>query len=198
MEEMLDTLRDECCIPYLDDVLCFSRSFEEHVEVLRHILQALQCHGVKLRPEKCELFHKVRYYDRLVSADGVRVDPKDVQAVQALIDKTPQTVGDVRRLLGFLSYYCACVQNFSCIARPLYKLYKVKSSSPQPMPTKGKTKGPQMPSRTPVEWKGEHQQILEQLINMLTSPPVLTYPDFYSPFIPHTTASQLGLGAVKY
>lgn len=66
------------------------------------------------------------------------------------------------------------------------------------MPTKGKTKGPQMPSHTPVEWKGEHQQILERLINMLTSPPVLTYPDFYSPFIPHTNASQLGLGAVKY
>lgn len=120
MEEMLNTLRDECCIPYLDDVLCLSRSLKEHVEVLRHILQALQRHGVKLRPEKCELFHKVRYYDRLVSAD-----PKDVQAVQALMDKTPQTVGDVRRLLGFLSYYCAYVQNFSCIARPLYKLYKV-------------------------------------------------------------------------
>lgn len=85
MEEMLDTLRDECCIPYLDDVLCFSRSFEEHVEVLRRVLRALQHHGVKLRPEKCELFRKeVRYVGRLVSADGVRVDPKDVEAVQAL------------------------------------------------------------------------------------------------------------------
>lgn len=52
MEEMLDALRDECCIPYLDDVFCFSRAFEEHVEVLRRVLQALQRHRVKLRPGK--------------------------------------------------------------------------------------------------------------------------------------------------
>lgn len=58
MEEMLDTLRDDCCIPYLDDVLCFSKSFDEHVQVLRRVLQALQRHRVKLKPEKCELFRK--------------------------------------------------------------------------------------------------------------------------------------------
>ena len=105
IEEMLETLRDECCIPYLDDVLCFSRSFEEHVEVLRRVLQALQRHRVTLRPEKCELFSsEVRYVGQLVSANGVRVDPKDVEAVQALKEKTPRTVVDVRRLLGFLSY----------------------------------------------------------------------------------------------
>lgn len=101
MEEMLDTLRDECRISYADDVLCFSWSSEEHVEVLRRVLQALQHHSAKLRPEKCELFQKeVRHVGRLVSADGVRVDPKDVETVQVLKEKSPQTVGDVRRLLS--------------------------------------------------------------------------------------------------
>lgn len=56
MEKMLDSLRDECCIPYLDDVLCYARSFEEHVESIRRVLRALQHHSVKLKPEKCEMF----------------------------------------------------------------------------------------------------------------------------------------------
>lgn len=72
MEEMLDTQRDEHCIPYLDDVLCFSRSFEEHVAVLQHVFRALQRHGLKFRPEKCELFRKeVHYVGRLVSENVV-------------------------------------------------------------------------------------------------------------------------------
>ena len=199
MEEMLDTLRDECCIPYLDDVLCFSKSFNEHVEVLRKVLQALQRHGVKLKPEKCELFRKeVRYVGRLVSADGVRVDPKDLEAVRVLKYRAPKTVGDVRQVLGFLSYYRSYVQDFSRIAQPLYDLLKVQSDNPQSKPSRGKTKSPQQSSRTPVEWNEKHQQVLERLIDMLMEPPVLAYPDFNQPFTLHTDASQKGLGAVLY
>uniref|UniRef100_A0AAV2MPQ2 ribonuclease H n=1 Tax=Knipowitschia caucasica TaxID=637954 RepID=A0AAV2MPQ2_KNICA len=92
MEEMLNTLRDDCCIPYLDDILCYSTDFAEHVEALRKVLRALQQHGVKLRPTKCELFKaEVRYVGRLVSADGVRVDPKDIEAVKSLSQKKPTT-----------------------------------------------------------------------------------------------------------
>uniref|UniRef100_A0A8C4NM60 Gypsy retrotransposon integrase-like protein 1 n=1 Tax=Dicentrarchus labrax TaxID=13489 RepID=A0A8C4NM60_DICLA len=199
MEGMLDTLRDECCIPYLDDVLCFSRSFDEHVQVLRKVLQALQHHGVKLKPEKCELFRKeVRYVGRLVSAEGVKMDPKDLEAVRALKNKTPQTVGDVRQLLGFLSYYRTYVQDFSRVAKPLYDLLQSKPNTSQPKPPRGKTKGHQHSSRTPVEWTIQHQQILEQLVDRLTKPPVLAYPDFNRPFTLHTDASQKGLGAVLY
>ncbi|KAL6468412.1 hypothetical protein MHYP_G00240890 [Metynnis hypsauchen] len=127
MEGMLDTLRDECCIPYLDDVLCYAETFEDHVEVLRKVLRVLQSHGVKLRPTKCELFRReVRYVGRLVSAEGVRIDPKDIDAVTALRGKTPCTVGDVRRLLGFLSYYRSYIQGFSCLAGPLYELLHIK------------------------------------------------------------------------
>lgn len=119
MEEMLDGLRDECCIPYLDDVLCCGKSFKDHLEVVRWVLRALQQHNVKLRPTKCELFkHEVRYVGRLVSAKGVRIDPRDLDAVLALKEKTPNTVGDVRKLLGFLSYYRAYIQDFSASPNP--------------------------------------------------------------------------------
>lgn len=95
------------------------------MEVVRKVLQVLQRQGVKLRPEKCELFKReVRYVGRLVSAEGVRVDPKDLEAVLALKAKAPQTVGDLRRVIGFLSYYRSYIQNVSRIAQPLYELFK--------------------------------------------------------------------------
>lgn len=79
MEQVLDFLRDDCCIPYLDDIQCYAKSFEDHVAGLRRVLRALQQHGIKLRPTKCELFKReVRYVGRLVSADGVSIDPKDL------------------------------------------------------------------------------------------------------------------------
>ncbi|RXN39630.1 Retrovirus-related Pol poly from transposon [Labeo rohita] len=134
MEEMLDTLRDECCIPYLDDVLCYAKTFDEHVEGVRKVLRALQKHGVKLRPEKCELFRsEVRYVGRLVSAQGVRIDPKDLDAVRLLASKTPQTVGDVRKLMGFLGYYRSYIQDFSRIAKPIYELLQGKREAAPPM-----------------------------------------------------------------
>ncbi|KAL1278265.1 hypothetical protein QQF64_024938 [Cirrhinus molitorella] len=199
MEEMVDSLMDEYCIPYLDDVLCYAKSFEEHVEGIRKVLQALQCHGVKLRPEKCELFHhEVRYVGRLVSDKGVRIDPKDLEAVQSLKSHTPQTIGDVRKLLGFLSYYRSFIQDFSCVAKPIYELLQTKPGVAPVQSSQRKTKGPQLPSRTPVEWKNEHQRTLETLIDMLMKPPVLAYPDFNLPFTLHTDASEKGLGAILY
>lgn len=119
MEEMLATLRDDCCIP---DILCYSKSFTDHVNAVRNVLRAMQHHGVKLRPTKCELLKKeVRYVGRLVSADGVKIDPKNIQAVASLKEKRPTTVREIRQLLGFLSYYRMYVQDFSRIAKPLYE-----------------------------------------------------------------------------
>ncbi len=190
-------IRDECCIPYLDDVLCYARSFEEHVETICCVLKALQCHGVKLKPEKCEMFRsEVRYVGRLVSSEGVRVDPRDLEAVQSLTSRTPQTVGDVRRLLGFLSYYRTFIQDFSRVAKPLYELLQAKPEAAKGSQYRSKVKGPQVPSRTPVEWTKNHQQTLERLIEMLVKPPVLAYPNFNLPFSLHTDASERGLGAI--
>ena len=169
---MLGSLRDECCVPYPDDLMCYSRSFSDHVEVIRKVLQAMQHHGVKLRAEKCEMFQKeVRYVGRLVSAQGVQVDPKDLDAMLALKTKPPQTVGDLRQVLGFLSYYHSYVQDFAKIAKPLYELLQIKSSVPQPPPRHCKSRGPQLPSKTPIEWRADHQSTLERLVSMLTNPP---------------------------
>lgn len=83
-----------------------------------------------LRPTKCELFKKeVLYEGRLVSAKGVQMDPKDLEAIQDLRGKTPSAVGEVRRLLGFLSYYWVYIQDFSWIGKLMYELLQAKNTA---------------------------------------------------------------------
>lgn len=91
------------------------------------------------------------------------------------------------------------MQDFARIAKPLYDLLQVKGSQAthlSPKPIKGK--GGQLPSKTPVQWTLEHQEVLEHLTNILSSPPVLAYPIFDLPFVLHTDASAKGLGTVLY
>lgn len=90
MEESLEGIRDKICIPYLDDVLVYSKTFEQHVEDVRSVLKRQQAWGIKLRPDKCDLFkNEVCYVGKVISADGYRMDNKEIAAVQALKTKPP-------------------------------------------------------------------------------------------------------------
>ena len=201
MEQCLSDLRDEICLPYLDDVIIFSKSFEQHVEDVRKVLQRLRENGIKLKASKCSLFKKqVKFLGWIVSGDGYTVDPNNTKAVTSLKDKTPTTVGEVRQLLGLLSYYRRFIPNFSSIASPLYELLTGQNSSSKSnrhVKTTKKSNG-QLPSTTKIEWRPEHQAVLEELIGHITSPPIMAYPDFNLPYIVHTDASEKGLGAVLY
>ena len=105
MEHCLGELRDEIAIPYRDDVIVFSKTFDEHVEHLRTVLRRLREHGVKLKQRKCKLFKReVTFLGRVISEEGYKMDPENLAAVENLKNKTPQTIGDLRKLLGLLSY----------------------------------------------------------------------------------------------
>lgn len=206
MEECLTGLRDESSQPYLDDNLVHSKSFEDHLRDMKDVLRRYQAHGVKLTAKKCEVFKdKVKFLGKIVSKDGYCMDPAELAPVQALKDRKPETVGDLRKMLGFLSYYRPYIANFSRIAKPLYNLLstektpgsKVKGTSVNK--SKGKRKkSDQLHSSQTIIWTGEHEKVLCQLIEYLLSPPLLGYPDFEKPFVLHCDASQEGLGAVLY
>ena len=114
----------------MDDVIVFSKTFDEHVQNLRTVLRRLRLHGIKLKAKKCKLFQReVNYLGRVVSADGYRVDPSNTKAVLALKETRPKTVGDVRKLLGLLGYYRRYIQDFSRVVQPLFKLLKTPEIS---------------------------------------------------------------------
>ena len=189
------------CIPYIDDIIVYSKTFEEHVDHIRQVLQRLRAHGIKLKPKKWKLFKReLNYHGQIVSASGYRSDPANVEAVLSLKKSNPCTVGEVRKLLGRLGYYRRYIPN---LARMAYPVYQLLQSDPDNVArtvrgNKQHSKRGSVPSSTPVVWGEQHQKTLEKLLDHLTSAPVLGYPDFSQPFVLHTDASQEGLGAVLY
>ena len=184
MEGCLGDLHDQVCIPYLDDIIVFSKSFDEHVEHVRQVLQRLKMHGVKLKPSKCKLFHReVLFLGRVISKSGYRIDPKATEAMTKLKGSRPTTV-EVRRLVGLLGEYRPHVKDFVKIAKPIYELLDGKNHKVISPPTKG-----QLPSNHPIKWTEEHGAAMNKLIEYITSPPILAYPVYNAPFVVHTDAS---------
>ena len=159
---------------YLDDILVFSRSLEDHLEHLQRVISRLKDVGLKLNPAKCYFVRsELEYLGHLVTRNGLKTSPRLVEAVQEF--PTPTNIQDVRRFLGLSSYYRRFIQNFARIARPLHQLT---------------CKG------APFAWSQECQTAFLDLKSKLTTAPVLAYPRFDRDFTLETDASIQGLGAV--
>ena len=172
MENCLGDLRDTVCIPYLDDIIIFSASFEEHVEHTRKVLRRLREHGVKLKPRKYKLFKKeVVFLGRVVSEEGYKLDPSSIKPVLSLRESSSKTINEVRKRTGFLNYYRRYIKNFSKIAKPIYDLVNItdhpSEKSMREKPRQGKRNPSQLPPRHPVVWTSSHQSALDKLVDCL-------------------------------
>ena len=106
---------------YLDDVIVFSKTFEEHLERLDKVLTRLAQHGLKIKREKCSFLQKaVSYLGYVVSSNGISTDPDKITVVENR--PVPGTVKELRSFLGFASYYRRFVKDFSKVADPLHEL----------------------------------------------------------------------------
>ena len=186
MEDCLGDLNLNWCIVYLDDVIVYSETPEQHLERLAAVFKRLSKAGLKLKPSKCKFFQtELDYLGHHISADGVSTDPKKVEAVKDW--PTPSTVSDVRSFLGFVGYYRRFIKGFSSLAKPLTELTKGLESQCK-----------RTAKKTLVNWGKEQQDAFDSLKEACISSPVLGYPDYSKPFILHTDASTEGLGAVLY
>ena len=187
MEKCLGELNHTCCVVYLDDIIVFGRTLDEHIERLGKVIDRLAAYGFKLKPSKCHLLQsQVQYLGHVISEQGIATNPEKTAAIDQW--PTPKTERDLRSFLGLASYYRKFVPNFAQIARPLNELLG--------SPGRGKKKKPSPPP--PWTWGPRQEQAFSELKNRLTSAPILQYPDFTHPFIVHTDASRTGLGAALY
>ena len=174
MEKVLRGLSWKICLVYLDDIIVYSNSFEQHLENLSQVFDCLCKADLKMSPKKCSLFKdQVLFLGHVVSAGGISTDPTKLESVTNW--PVPKTVKQVRSFLGLCSYYRRFVKNFADIARPLHQLTEANRK---------------------FDWTDSCQQSFNTLKTALTSAPILSYPTSDDPFILDTDASNEGMGAV--
>ena len=190
MEEYIGDLatgEDRVCHIYLDDILIVSKTFEEHFQQLCTVFSRIKEAGLKLSPKKCSLFRdRVKYVGHIVSEQGIETDPAKIDKIRNW--PVPCNARQLRTFTGFAGYYRRFVKNFSKLCRPLTQLL---CDHPP---------GKKKKNFKPPEWKWDKDQqgAFDSLKQYLSSPPILSYPQYDQPFILHTDASLSGLGAVLY
>jgi hypothetical protein len=173
MNSVFSDYLDDFVIVFLDDVLIFSRSIEEHQRHVRLVLERLREHRLYANMKKCEFFQsKISFLGHIVSADGISMDPEKIQAIRDW--PTLQNVGDVRSFLGLAGYYRKFVHRFSHIAAPLSNLLR---------------------NDTPFIWTEKEQKAFDELKSALMNGPVLIVPDQTLPYTVTTDSSSYAVGA---
>ncbi|GJP60934.1 hypothetical protein CLOP_g18151, partial [Closterium sp. NIES-67] len=167
-------LLDECVVVYLDAILIYSRDMKQHVEHLRRVFKTLRQERFYVKLSKSEFaLEKVQFLGHMVSAQGVHVDPKKIEAVRTW--KTPENVKELQQFLGFANYYNRFVPQYARLAAPLTDLLK---------------------KNTPYKWEPKHQEAVEQLKQALTSAPVLILPDPERDYVIEADVSDQAVGAI--
>lgn len=174
MEKVLAGLTWRVCLVYLDDVVVYSKTFEENIDNLSDVCERMRGANLKLHPKKCCLVqNEVTFLGHKVSKEGIKTDEAKTQAVRDW--PTPHSVKDVRSFIGLCSYYRRFVQDFSVIAKPLHRLTE-----------KGRK----------FVWSEDCNDAFLKLKHCLVTAPTLGYPRDKGMFILDTDASDMGMGAV--
>ncbi|GJS02675.1 putative nucleotidyltransferase, ribonuclease H [Tanacetum coccineum] len=174
MNRIFHEYLDKFVIVFIDDILVYSKSEEEHERHLRIVLEILRQKKLYAKFSKCEFWlQQVAFLGHIVSADGIIMDPSKVEAITKW--PRPTTVTEVRSFLGLAGYYRRFVEGFSRLALPLTQLMR-----------KGEK----------FVWTDERQESFEELKRRLVSAPILTLPSGSGGFQIYSDASKKGLGCV--
>lgn len=182
---------------YLDDLIVFGATLEEHEQRLLKVLDRLKEEGLKLSLDKCQFCQpSVSYVGHIVSQEGVSTDPKKTEAVTTW--PRPTTVTALRSFLGFCGYYRRFVKDYSKVAFPLNQL--LSGYPPNAKRSKKKQDETYLNPSEPFgcRWDDKCEAAFKELKQRLTNAPVLAFADPQLPYVLHVDASREGLGGVLY
>ncbi|GJV54678.1 reverse transcriptase domain-containing protein [Tanacetum coccineum] len=165
---------DKFVIVFIDDILIYSKSEEEHEVHLKTILDLLEKEKLYAKFSKCEFWLKeVQFLGHVVNRDGIHVDPSKVESVKNW--KTPESSTEIRSFLGLAGYYRRFIENFSKIAKPLTLLTQKNKA---------------------YVWGDKQDEAFQILKEKLCNAPVLALPDGPDDFVVYCDASKQGFGSV--
>lgn len=174
MDTVLIGIKGESALVYLDDIIVYSSTLEQHVECLEQVLKRLDHANLYIQLPKCTFaVNEVEYLGHVVSGEGVKPDPKKIAAVVNY--PRPKNERDIIAFIGLIGYYRRFIKDFASRTKPLTELLKKDSK---------------------FEWTESQEKAFKELTKALCTKPVLCYPDFSKPFIVSTDASSIAIGAV--
>ena len=178
MDIVLAGLKWQCCLVYIDDVVIFSPTFEQHITDLERVFQTLRSANLTLKTAKCQFCRReMRYLGHIITQDGIKPNPDLIKSVTNF--PQPQKIKDVQSFLGLTGYYRRFIKDYSKIAEPL--LQQLRNCQ----------KGYHH-----LKWSQECIDAFETLKERLTNAPIMNTPNFEQPFILEIDACEYGLGAI--
>jgi hypothetical protein len=163
---------------YIDDIIVFSNSFEDHMRDVHHVLTLLQEAGVILKLSKCRFFvRELDYLGYVVGSGTLKMQDRHIRAVAEMIE--PTTLSSVRSVIGLAGVFRRFVKDFASRAKPLTDLFKSKNRRPEPF-----------------QLSTSEREAFLDIKNALISPPVLALPKKSSSLILETDASETQIGCI--
>src|ERR1700678_2111721 len=175
MDSIFDGLISEGkVIVYLDNILIFTETLEEHREVVKKVVNLLYIHNLFLKPEKCEFERtEIEYLGVIISHNSVCMDPVKIAGISKW--PVPSNKKEVQSFLGFTNFYRRVLQNFFYHTHPLFDLTK---------------------KDTIWKWDSDKQAAFAILKDKITSAPVLLLPENSCPFCIEANSSDFATGAI--
>lgn len=175
MNSVLRDLINKICVVYLDDILIFSTSLQEHIDSIRQVFNRLEKAGLKIQVDKCNFLKKeTEYLGHILTSEGVKPNPLKIKTIQSLI--IPTTQKQIKSFLGITGFYRKFIKDYAKVAHPMTKYLKKDM--------KVNTNDP------------NYIAAFEKLKLIITDHPILKYPDYNKKFKITTDASNFALGAV--